>query len=100
MKLIRKTAKTEALLWDFVASHLPDSLRATKHIADGYGIELGIEVKDKSVSSYLPFRASIATVTDDSIELRSPQYFSDMEEIIRKWEAFTGKEVTLIYWES
>lgn len=52
--------------------------------------------------SRLFYRADDATalVYERVIELHHPQYFSDFENLILRYEQHTGEEVTLRYWES
>lgn len=99
MKVERMDPNKECELWEFVARNLPPTLRARKE-NDGYGFIMGIEVKERSLKSYVPFTRGIASVSDNFIELRHPQYFSDFEDIITRYEAATGKEVTFRYWEA
>lgn len=99
MKIVKLKHEQQCNLWRFFKEHLPPSLRATSN-DDGYGHQYGIEVKTRGLRSYVPFSDGIATVWDDHVELRHPEYFSDFEDIIRKYEAATGKEVEFRYWES
>ena|SRR5687767_3184215 len=84
-------------LWEFARDHLPSSLRATC-TSDGYGSIYAIEVREPGLLNLL--RSGIATVGREEIELRHPEYFSDFEDLCRKYEAATGREVTLRFWES
>ena len=97
MKII-KLKRTPPELWMFAKDNLPSSLRATRW-TDGYGCTFGINVKEKSLQSYVPCRRGIATIDEKQIKLFQPQYFSDMEDICREYEAETGIEVTLSYWD-
>ena len=100
MKLVKINSQKECGLWEFVRTNLPSSLRATK-FGDGYGTIYGIEVKERSdIIGYLPLTSGIATIGDGYIELRHPEWFSDFEDLVRKYEAKTGKEVEFRYWES
>jgi hypothetical protein len=100
MKLDRRTKPPR--LWDFVNSNLPAGLVA-KDFPVGYGRFFGIYRKGE-VPSFLArafeFTGSpVAVVYSEGIELHYPEWFSDFEDLLRKWETKTGVEQTLTYWE-
>jgi hypothetical protein len=99
MKIERLKHGQDHELWRFFREHLPSSLRACKR-SDGYGGVYEIEVKERSLASYVPFSRGIATVSDDTVELRHPEWFSDFEDICKRYEKLTKRKVTLKYWES
>jgi len=104
MKIVKRDANKECNLWEFCKNHLPESMIARKRSSD-YGMYYWIEVFKRGDLSGYPiinsfFNGNIATISDDEIELRAPEYFSDFEDICRKYEKQTKKEVKLIYWES
>lgn len=90
-------------LWLFMRDNLPPSLLAIK-MDDGYGAVFGVKVKENSIAARIPvvewFKERIATVWDDTLELMEPKYFSDFEDVIRKYEKRYGKEVTFRYWQA
>lgn len=99
MKIVKIDSNKECELWEFFNSHLARPLRAIK-FGDGYGSYYGIEIKKRSLSGYLTFSPGIATISQDSVDLRSPEWFSDFEDLIRRYEKQTGREVTFTYHES
>jgi hypothetical protein len=105
MKLVKLTRAEVTPLWDFFERNLPSTLTVEK-ISDGYGGTMFIYVKPDLRGSRLPdriknwFGIGIATIGDGYVELRRPEYFSDFEGIIRKYETATHKDVTFKYWES
>ena len=90
-------------LWHFMRENLPPSLLAVK-MDNGYGHVFGVEVKADSVANRIPvvraFTGNVARIWADACELFEPQYFSDFEDVIRKYEARYGKEVEFRYWQS
>ena len=116
MKIERLSSKKTCEFWEFIKANLPSSLRAVKRVygyglrtvkrvygygEDGYGEIWGIEVKEKSdLFGYLPLTDGIATVMNDTLELRHPEYFSDFEDLCRQYEVQTSKEITFRYWVS
>ena len=104
MKITKRNANKECSLWDFMSQHLPDSLVARKHSSD-YGMFYWIEIFKQGDVQGWPlinefFDGNVATIEEGVVTLRDPKYFSDFEDVIRKYESQTGKEVELIYWES
>ena len=90
-------------LWLFMQKHLPSSLIAYKE-DDGYGHTFAVRVKTNTVANRLPvanwLTDRIATVWSDSCELFHPQYYSDFEDVIRKYESQYGREVEFRYWQA
>lgn len=105
MKLEFRDANGEApSLWRFFEKHLPTSLKAIQ-VKDGYGVLYGVEVTKADEKRPLTSRLfgttgfGIATIGLETVELRYPEYFSDFEEIIKKYESERGKEVKFVVWE-
>lgn len=100
MKLVRLKPGSNLELWRFVSEQLPRGLRATKTTA-WHGDILGIQVKEPAGEIFgIKKWRTIANVTHNSVELLYPEWFSDLEEIIKRYEHITAKEVTFRYWES
>lgn len=101
MKIIKLKSEQECKLWEYFEQNLPSSLIAKKY-TDGYGYIFGVHVKEGSnfLDRVNPFSDGIATITNSSVELRHPEYFSDFEDIINGYERLTGKEVEFRFWES
>ena len=104
MKIVRLESGHEIPpLWLFMRNNLPPSLLAIK-MDDGYGHVYGVKVKSNTLASRIPiiewFKERIATVGDDRVELMHPQYYSDFEQIIAKYEEKYGREVEFRYWEA
>lgn len=99
MKLVRLTAFDGVPLWQFVFSHPPRGLRVSR-CTSGYGEIYCLELKIKSLASYIPFTNPVAQIHDDVIEVFHPQYMSDIEDLVRAYEKETGREVLVKYWES
>jgi len=102
MKLVRKQTSKEQSFLSFIRQNLPVTLGHT-NISDGYyiGIEIYVKEQYETLRQKLFSRKNvIAEATDTNIELRDPKYFSDIEDMIRKYEDQTGKEIEFIYWES
>ena len=104
MKTVR-LIKDDVLLWNFIKSKLPDSLRA-ETISSGYGCRHVIYRKEyrrslcEKIFDYEKEGSEIAEVFYDTITLHAPEYYSDFEDICRAFEAATKTEATLKYWES
>lgn len=101
MKLTNMTNQ-HPLLWQFMLRNPPRGLLATK-LNDGYGTAYAIKLKQDCTAARLPimnwFQDRIATVHDKRIELYVPAYLSDIEDIVRKFEAqHPGQEVEIVYW--
>lgn len=88
----------------FAKTHLPSGL-ITYDFQCGYGYFYCIIHPPKPnwiKEQFMTFNSldPIADVCGDVINLRHPQYFSDMENLARAYEAATGFEVTLKYWQT
>jgi hypothetical protein len=91
-------------LWQWVKMNLPLSMEA-REISWGYGTCCNIYRRGEAPG---PVKAHfgvegypIATVhSDHELRLNYPEYFSDFEDILRKYEAHTGIEPTLTYFQS
>lgn len=101
MKITRKTAPPR--LWTWLQGKLPPSMVA-KEIGIGYGLFCGIYLQGRAPSVLARlFESSgdpIASISGNSVELHHPEYFSDFEMLLRRFERETGIEATLEYWES
>lgn len=101
MKVERRTAP--GFLWEWLKSHLPAGLTAVE-IHQGYGVSQYIYrrgYRRSFVDKLFENEGdSVAAVDEARITLNHPEYFSDFEDLIRKYEAEIGQEVTFIYWES
>lgn len=93
-------------LWTFAREHLPRGLVAANYII-GYGRVAGIyairpEDKPGFFARMMAFtpRDPIAEIHGATIFLYHPEYFSDFEDLARKYESETGYEVTLKYWQA
>ena len=99
MRIERVPVQTAYALYIFIGQHLPPSLKAVQYTT-GNGIFYCVKRKD--LASYLlpfPFDMAVrvASIENDKIELLQPQYVSEFQNIIAKYEAETGKEITLRY---
>lgn len=100
MKLVKKSERQEMQLWDFAKSHLPPSLKAIDRGVGSYGVEYVIGTRQ-----FYGVGKDVAIITDcmdgaSILELVSPEYFSDMETMVKQFEAASGKEVIFEYWQS
>ena len=90
-------------MWQWLQSALPRSLQA-KQIAQGYGYVQCIYRSGyrRRLIEYTfdALGTIVATVNGTTIELYAPEYFSDFDKLGREYEAQTGYEVTLKYWQS
>lgn len=90
-------------LWEWMRSRLPRGLEA-KAVAAGYGEIYAINVRipsELSVQRWLGIGGvPIACITSDTIEIFNPSYYSDFEDMARKYESEVGAEVTLKFWQS
>lgn len=90
-------------LWDFVREELPAGLVA-KDFAVGYGRFFGVyragRVPGLLARAFEFTGDPVAVVRHNEVELNYPEWFSDFEDLLRRWETSTGLETTLTYWES
>ena len=90
----------------WVAENLPSSLRVVRYAA-GYGVntyvvhECDQPTGLERVINY--FRSTpkdpVAVLDYDGMILYHPQYLSDFEDLARKYEEQSGREITLQFWE-
>jgi hypothetical protein len=102
MKIIKHIAVPDKKinnLIEYVEKNVPESMYLTS-IWEGYYNIYVIKLKEKQ--KYLGFFSgpTIAEIESNRIKLYYPEYYSDFEKIGIEYEKNTGKEVTLIYWES
>ena len=101
MKVTRKNAPGR--LWDWLGGQLPGSL--VQHtVSVGYGVSLGIYRKGHSPGLlerlFQNLGDPVAIVGENVVELFHPEYFSDIEDLLMKYERESGSTVELVYWES
>ena len=92
------------VFWDWIRAAIPPSMEAHE-ITWGYGVCCNIYRKGEAPNLLMRgmFAAEgspIATVHDKEIRLNEPQYFSDFEDLLRRYETHSGIETTLTYWQS
>lgn len=102
MKLNRQYRPPE--FWGWVKAHLPASMEAHE-ITWGYGVCCNIYRRGEAPNVFLRSAFScegypIATVHSNELRLNYPEYFSDFEDLLRRYEQHTGVETTLTYWAS
>lgn len=91
-------------MWRWLAQHLPPSLEA-RELRNGYGTRCGIYRRGKApgfLARALDLEGDpVATVVFNEVELHHPEYHSDFDDLLRRYEFdHPGTEVTLRYWES
>ena len=89
-------------LWKWLTERLPSSLE-WRQISAGYGYYCAIYRKGEAPGPLLGIFTDgdpVADVCDLEVRLNYPEYFSDFEDLLRRWEKETGIEPTLTYWES
>ena len=106
MKSIQLSHKPSAApLYDFLSAHLPKSL-CVDVICTGGGYGGGdaviVEVQLKKKNGFLRRDQVIGTIDRASpiVRLDHPEYYSDIELVLRDYEKETGIEPTLEYWQS
>ena len=97
MKIVRRSNKEECELWEFIKQHVPASLVATK-LDNDYGWVYGVRVREPG--GVFRRGSLIAEVDMDCLTVYQPKYYTDFEDLGRKYEEQTGKSITLQYWES
>lgn len=95
MKVERQT-KNPPPVWSFASDNLPPSLRAVR-LEYGYGTVFGICAKVRGLRNML--KDPVARITDGCIEVYSPEYFSDFEDLARKYESKYKNEIIIKLWE-
>lgn len=90
-------------LWDFVSQRLPPSLIAKK-TGHGYGYFFGIYRRDQApgfIQTALECVGDpVAQIIGNELSLNFPEYYSDFAQMLQDFEASTGIEATLRYWQS
>ena len=90
-------------LWNWIPGRLPQSL-VFKKIKQGYGWSACIYRAGyrRGIIDTLfeNLGDAVAFVHSNEIELYHPEYYSDFEDLLRKYESETGAETTLKFWES
>ena len=90
--------------WEWIRHALPSSMEAHE-VTWGYGVSCNIYRKGDAPNAFMRKVLSadgypIATVHTNEVRLNEPQYFSDFEDMLRRFESHTGIEPTLSYWQS
>lgn len=95
-KMIIKRIMDAPALWNFIKNNLPLSLIAIKE-TDGYGGVWAIKVKVDNGFFRRLFEPQIAYVQNysNTIVVNHPNYFSDFEDLARKYEEKYKQEVTI-----
>lgn len=90
-------------LWDWLADRLPPSLEPAVFVC-GYGRFYGIYRRGEKPSfikrSFEMTGDPVAEVCENELRLNHPEYFSDFEDLLKRWESETGIEATLSFWQS
>jgi hypothetical protein len=91
------------MLWDWLAPRLPSGLEAKDYMV-GYGHFCGVYRRGEAPGffkrAFDMIGDPVAEVCGTELRLNFPEYFSDFEDLLRRWEKETGIETTLSYWES
>lgn len=83
--------------WQWIGDKLPENLIPYTD-TDGYSGEYGVTIRDKNSKKFLNlYRGNkVMVIRGSSVELRDPSWFSDIEDLIIKYETnFPGREITL-----
>ena len=102
MKIISTFNPPNLFLW--LSRNLPSSLRAMA-VPQGYWqchCIYNVSHAPSRLSNILGQNKGdpIAEIYGTEISLYHPQYFSDFEDLLRRFEAETGCETTLRYWDA
>jgi len=108
MKLIRKIPQPGyGALAAFCAKHLPSTLvvrLVVRYVGEGYGFWHEIVVNETPPASWWKRWTwkppLVAWIYRCEIELARPEWMSDIQDVVQKYERETGHEVTIEYWES
>jgi hypothetical protein len=97
MKLLRRIKNPR--LAEFADRNLPHSL-VLQTQTDGYSCTYHY-IYQKGHTPWLGLGRGdpVAQIKLDTVELMHPNYFSDIEDLVRKYEAETGHEITVEYWQ-
>ncbi len=101
MKTVKNTNGSR--LFNFISKECPSSLKC-ESIAWGYG-ELNVIYREgykrSLIARFLESRGdAIATVFFDEVTLYHPEWYSDFEDLLHKYEKMYKVETTLTYWDS
>ena len=94
-----KTEKVFAYLhlFNFVEKNLPLTLKAVKEY-DGYGVDCYI-CRSNDRGGWFSGPPKIAVIFEHTITLYHPEYFSDIEDLLRRYESIYHRETTLRYYD-
>ena len=96
MQLIRRGPAHDEPLWHFLKTVLPPSLECLSR-QDNYAQSFYVCAINRR--SWFG-SGEIASVDRLHVRLRAPEYVSDFQDALAKFEKLTGRETTLEYWES
>jgi hypothetical protein len=94
MKLI-KLRKEQPVLFQFLSAHAPCGFYVKRKVA-GYSYYYQLRLKTCQQSWYTPATV-VAEIFDNRIVVNQPQYLSDVQDMVRKFEEMGGGEVTIEY---
>ena len=97
MKIERMIKPNNLFYW--LEKNLPRGLEAICESC-GYGYYRYIALRDSRTFSGLRKKEVVAEIFFSELILNHPQYFSDFEVLLRKYEEETGDAPTLKYWQS
>lgn len=90
-------------LWDWIKCRLPRGLEA-KAVSVGYGYFCGIYRTGMApgllARTFECIGDPVASVSGREIELNYPEWYSDFEDLLRRFESETQTVTTLNYWQS
>ena len=107
MKIIRRQDGDQVELWQFFQENMPGAMIATIR-RDEYGGQYGISMRSASDAGRTRRILGIFPITDydrvaivewNTVYLYAPQWYSDFEDIIERYEELTGQGVEFHYWE-
>lgn len=108
MNVVRKDPNAgDPAIFQFMRWNLPKTLTCER-VCDGYGCDYYVCAKDGRVvasvaSTWYPFGwflRMLKKLPNDRVQLKHPEYYSDFEDVIRKYETQSGKSVIFEYWEA
>lgn len=98
---IERRVKASAL-WEWLQDKLPSGLKPVK-VSIGYGYAYGLYQPGGEpgwvARQFDQIGDPVAIVTENCIELHHPQWMSDFEDLLRRYESEKKVEARLIYWE-
>lgn len=86
--------------WEWIKKNVPPSMVAREY-ACGYGSYYGIYQRGTApLTGIFGYGDPIACVDEfeRKVNLYSPEYFSDFEDLLRRFEAVSKQGTTLNYW--